>query len=274
MQLDPVGGSLLVAGVSGGGKSTKVAGILEQLAAHGLRAISSWIPRATMPSSRGRWCWATPTGRRACPRPWRCWSASTTVSCSTCSGVELADRPAFLARLLPELSRLRGRTGRPHWIVIDEAHHMLPAAQGAVASSACRRSCGRRSWSPCIPTRWRAEALALVRTVLAVGAEPAETIQSYCAAVGRGGAAAARWRRTSSPGRRCSGSAAARSRRAASAITGPRQERRRHTRKYAEGELGPDRSFYFRGPESALNLRAQNLSIFVQMAEGVDDATW
>ena len=57
-------------------------------------------------------------------------------------------------------------------------------------------------------------------------------------------------------------------------VTGPRQERRRHTRKYAEGELGPDRSFYFRGPEGALNLRAQNLSLFVQMADGVDDATW
>ena len=28
----------------------------------------------------------------------------------------------------------------------------------------------------------------------------------------------------------------------------PREERRRHRRKYAEGELPPDRSFYFRGP--------------------------
>ena len=48
----------------------------------------------------------------------------------------------------------------------------------------------------------------------------------------------------------------------------------RHTRKYAEGELGEDKSFYFRGPDNALNLRAQNLTIFLQMAEGVDDETW
>jgi len=53
-----------------------------------------------------------------------------------------------------------------------------------------------------------------------------------------------------------------------------RTERRRHTRKYAEGELGPDRSFYFRGPEGRLNLRAQNLLLFLQLAEGVDDDTW
>jgi hypothetical protein len=51
-------------------------------------------------------------------------------------------------------------------------------------------------------------------------------------------------------------------------------DRRRHRRKYAEGELGPDRSFYFRGPEGKLNLRVQNLILFRQIADGVDDATW
>jgi HAD superfamily hydrolase (TIGR01484 family) len=45
-------------------------------------------------------------------------------------------------------------------------------------------------------------------------------------------------------------------------------------RKYLDGELGPDRSFYFRGAEGKLNLRAQNLSLFLQLGDGVDDATW
>jgi hypothetical protein len=53
-----------------------------------------------------------------------------------------------------------------------------------------------------------------------------------------------------------------------------RIEHRRHTRKYAEGELEPDRSFYFRGPDNKLNLRAQNLILFLQIADGVDDDTW
>jgi hypothetical protein len=51
-------------------------------------------------------------------------------------------------------------------------------------------------------------------------------------------------------------------------------ERRRHSRKYAEGELPPDRSFYFRGPKEKLNLRARNLIIFLELAEGVDEETW
>ena len=49
---------------------------------------------------------------------------------------------------------------------------------------------------------------------------------------------------------------------------------RRHIRKYTEGELPPERSFFFRGPTSALNLRAANLARFVELAEGVDAATW
>jgi hypothetical protein len=54
----------------------------------------------------------------------------------------------------------------------------------------------------------------------------------------------------------------------------PRAERRRHRRKYAQGELSPDLCFYFRGPDGKLNLKAQNLAMFLQLADGVDDETW
>jgi hypothetical protein len=50
-------------------------------------------------------------------------------------------------------------------------------------------------------------------------------------------------------------------------------QHRRHQRKYAAGDLEQE-AFVFRGPEGRLQLRAQNLSIFLQMAEGVDDDTW
>jgi hypothetical protein len=53
-----------------------------------------------------------------------------------------------------------------------------------------------------------------------------------------------------------------------------RLEHQRHRRKYAAGDLGAEESFYFRGPEGRLNLRAQNLNLFVQLADGVDDDTW
>jgi hypothetical protein len=54
----------------------------------------------------------------------------------------------------------------------------------------------------------------------------------------------------------------------------PKSEIRRHRRKYAEGKLGADRSFFFRGPGGKLNLRVHNLNMFIQIAEGLDDETW
>ena len=50
--------------------------------------------------------------------------------------------------------------------------------------------------------------------------------------------------------------------------------KRRHVRKYAEGRLGDDKSFYFRGPDAHLNLRARNLLDFLDLADGVDNDTW
>jgi HAD superfamily hydrolase (TIGR01484 family) len=47
------------------------------------------------------------------------------------AGLAAADRPAFFASLASSLQSLRSRSGQPHWIVIDEAHHLLPAQSKA-----------------------------------------------------------------------------------------------------------------------------------------------
>src|SRR5262249_32630025 len=114
--------------------------------------------------------------------------------------------------------------------------------------------------------------LSSVDLILAVGAAPEQTIDTYCNTVGEVAPASTTiglepgevllWKRgTAEPPYRvrCFPS---------------HSHRRRHLRKYAEGNLGPDRSFHFRGPEGKLNLRAQNLNLFLQIADGVDDETW
>jgi hypothetical protein len=45
-------------------------------------------------------------------------------------GIPLSERPDFFAQLFPRLQALRARTGGPGWIVIDEAHHLLPESWG------------------------------------------------------------------------------------------------------------------------------------------------
>jgi hypothetical protein len=38
--------------------------------------------------------------------------------------------------------------------------------------------------------------------------------------------------------------------------------------------MSPEHRFYFRGPRDELKLGAQNLKLFMQIGEGVDDETW
>src|SRR5262249_60163890 len=40
-------------------------------------------------------------------------------------GIALEHRPPFFAGLLPRLQELRATRGRPHWTLVDEAHHLL-----------------------------------------------------------------------------------------------------------------------------------------------------
>jgi hydroxymethylpyrimidine pyrophosphatase-like HAD family hydrolase len=183
--------------------------------------------------------------------------------------LRLADRPLFLQQLLPRVLELRATTGRPHWIVIDEAHHLLPASgSGAQAIlTALERNVVLVTVHPDQVAR---AALEFVTTAAIVGRDAQLTLEAF--ARGRGETpmllppheddpAVAWWLR--------SGSSPIRFR-----PTPPTADRQRHHRKYAEGELGEDRSFYFRGPQAQLNLRAQNLERFKQIGDGVDDRTW
>jgi hypothetical protein len=54
----------------------------------------------------------------------------------------------------------------------------------------------------------------------------------------------------------------------------PRGDHQRHRHGYFEGNMDEEDRFYFRGPAGKLNLAAQNLRIFMQVGEGVDDKTW
>jgi hypothetical protein len=52
-----------------------------------------------------------------------------------------------------------------------------------------------------------------------------------------------------------------------------RQLNQRHIKKYATGFMDYN-SFYFTGAECKMNLKAYNVLIFVQLAEGIDHETW
>jgi HAD superfamily hydrolase (TIGR01484 family) len=184
-------------------------------------------------------------------------------------GLKAAERPNYFAKLLPDLASLRAQTGRPHWLVIDEAHHLLPAAREGT-TFALPKELAATVLITVHPDLVSADVLAGVDTILALGPEGDKVIASFCEVTGHEIPAdlapppegkVLYWNRSSgSPPTPIT-------------VEEPRQTRKRHRRKYAEGDLG-DHSFYFTGPDGNLNLKAQNLMIFLQIAEGVDDKTW
>jgi HAD superfamily hydrolase (TIGR01484 family) len=183
-------------------------------------------------------------------------------------GVALDERPLFFANLVSRIKQSRGASGLPHLILVDEAHHVSPI-ETADNDPLHNVNALRVTVHPHTLAH---AVLNNVRVVISLGSQSHERLQEF--AIARGVPAphieatelnnneAWVWRldQPEKPQR--------------VTLIPSTLEHRRHTRKYAEGELPLDRSFFFRGPEHKLNLRAQNLSIFLQLADGVDDATW
>jgi hypothetical protein len=270
VSMGPYGTCVLIAGSSGAGKSTLAYSFLEKLALRGYQ-----------------FCIVDPEGdyldaeeavvlgdKQRPPTVSEVMLVLTKPSQNVIVnllGIALKDRPTFFESLPHHIQKMFGRTGRPHWPIVDETHHVLPSGWKLPGPTLPSGGLGVMMIT-LEPDKLPPAALQLADLVIAIGADPDRTLQIFSDSVGQARPAPV----TEKPG-------------IGEAIgwlwkTGeppfwfrgfpPKGERQRHRRKYAEGELGPESSFYFRGAEKRLNLRAQNLSVFMQIAEGLDDETW
>ena len=194
--------------------------------------------------------------------------ADTNVVVNT-QALDVAERPQFFAQLLPQIGSMRARTGRPHWLVIDEAHHLLPHARGNLPQ-VLPGELPAAIFITVHPEAVSAHLLRTVQLVVGLGEDAREVLAAFGKAAGV--------EVPPDPPRPAATEVLVWYRYLEAMPqpvqpTQPNQVHRRHTQKYAEGDVGDDLSFYFRGPEKALNLRAQNL-LFQQIADGVDDRTW
>jgi hypothetical protein len=271
VRLNPYGLGVLIAGSSGSGKSTFATGVLERLAERGYQFCIvdpegdyALLEHAIVLGDRQRA--PTVAGTLDVLEP-----PNRNVVVNLL-GLGLDERPAFFSRLLPGLQDLRARTGRPHWIVVDEAHHLLPAPSELVSVTLPRTLSGMLLVTV-HPEHVAPAVLSSIDVVVAIGKSSDQTLRAFGEAVGAQPPPVLP--RTTEPGEALFWPRRPEPRDPVWIRTEPpRSEHRRHVRKYATGELGEDKSFYFRGPAVRLNLRAQNLALFVQLAEGVDDETW
>ena len=268
LSFTPARQTLLLAGASGGGKTTLTSGLLERLAGQDFQFVVM-DPEGDyedLTDAVGIGTAADP------PRPEEVLEVLRKTKTSVAVnllGIKLEDRPGYLAGLLPELLALRERTGRPHFVVVDEAHHMLPATWDPGATAL---PCSLKGFMfvTVRPEALSKRTLDCVDRVLTVGEEARAALRVFAEAHGLPEPVGAEGVER---GFALTLSIDDPTPRRLAVIPG-KAERRRHVRKYAEGKLGDDKSFFFRGAEGKLRLRATNLQMFLEMADGVDDETW
>nr|ALS89229.1 L_ocin_972_ABC: putative bacteriocin export ABC transporter, lactococcin 972 [uncultured bacterium] len=180
--IPPAGMSVLVAGSSGAGKSTLATGLLERLQAQGYQ-----------------YCIVDPEGDYAdltdavvlgnaqrAPGNDEILTALEKPDVNVginLIGLPLEARPDFFLGLLPRLQELRVKTGRPHWILVDETHHLLPADHQAPPTVLTHDLAGM-IYVTVHPDSVAPAVLKTVNLVAALGAAPASAIEKFCAGAG------------------------------------------------------------------------------------------
>ncbi len=207
VRIPAYGVNVLVAGTAGGGKSTFATSVLERLV-DTRRQFCIVDPEGDYPSLEG----AVVLGDRmrvpAVDEVLDLLEKPERNGVVDLLGVELDGRPAFFEALFPRLVEMRSRTGRPHWIVLDEAHHLLPAS--ADAAQVLPRGVQGLMLLTVHPDRVAPALLSAVDLVVVVGTEPGRTLETFSRALGihpprvrtgelDAGAAIGWWRREASP---------------------------------------------------------------------------
>jgi HAD superfamily hydrolase (TIGR01484 family) len=268
VHLQPHRGSVLIAGTSGIGKSTLATALTERMVEKTLE-FCVFDPEGDyhqLENAVSVGDAKTAANEDEALALLRTHSANVVISTQALSP---AERPQFFAKLLPQLSALRASTGRPHWVIVDEAHHVLGAARDNIAQVLPEKMLATIMITV-HPEALAIEALNAARYVLTLGEGAGQTLANFCRSAGIAPPDAPALEEDEVLFFELDSDGPARPVKAIK----PKQLRDRHARKYAEGELGEDISFYFRGPGNKLNLRAQNLMLFGQIAEGVDAETW
>jgi HAD superfamily hydrolase (TIGR01484 family) len=268
LTVPPYGMNMMIAGPSGTGKSTVAAGLVERLThrAYQLCIVDPEGDYGTLPDIITLGNQNHPVSVNEVLAMLEDPKITLNVNLL---GIPLADRPEFFGQLFPSLQAMRTRTGRPHWIILDEAHHMLPTGWAPIGGALPQRL-GETVLLTVHPDHVAREMLSLVDVMIAVGPAPGRTMQKFADATGRPlewpsgldfeKGKAVVWfpgKEAPFPVETIPGTA----------------ERIRHHRKYAEGNMR-HRSFFFRGPDNRHNLKAHNLAIFSQIADGIDETTW
>jgi hypothetical protein len=184
--------------------------------------------------------------------------------------IALEERPAFFNALLPKIMELRKRKAHPHWLIVDEANHLLPAETESSYFN-IPNNLNNFLLISTEPVRINNSIMQQLNTLIVVGNNPGELVRQYASI--KSFSANSISIPSLEKGEALVWETANKKEPAVIVHSTPKHLTKRHIKKYTTGDMGYN-NFYFKGPENKLNLKAYNLMVFMQLAEGVDDDTW
>ena len=269
VKLPAYGRNVLVCGQSGSGKSTVAIGLLERIMEQKYQ-VCLIDPEGDYENLPG--CRTVGDAKRppTIEHVMQVLQEPETQVVVNLVGVAATDRPDYFASLISQIQVQRLQGSRPHWLAIDEAHHVLPSEWGLTSAEMPEELCNLMLITV-HPEHVSPAALRKLNTVLAVGSELKTLLSEFAAAAQ---IAVPDIQADNLPRGEVLFWSVDENRLFQVKTELPRTEHFRHRRKYAEGQLEPERVFHFRGPGEKLDLRAHNLNMFVHIAEGIDAETW
>jgi len=184
--------------------------------------------------------------------------------------ISLDKRPGFFNTFIAGFTELKIKMGHPHWLIVDEANHLMPVETEHTFFNLPSNL--NNIWLVATePVTLNSSIMQFVNTVIAIGDKPDEVLQQYAEkknipyhpgainALPKGKAWVWQPEHRNAP--------------FTIVAKEPVHVAKRHKRKYVTGVMEYS-SFFFKGPANKLNLKAYNVNIFSQLASGVDDETW
>lgn len=145
--LKPFGTAALICGQSGSGKSSLVAGIVERIVAKGYQ-VCLIDPEGDFEEADEFLATGDPKHGPSLDHIENLLSDPEAQVAVNMVGVSVEERSGLFGRVLALVHEHRMRTGRPHRVVVDEAHHMFPrewSAGGVALGKLWQRSAGHRA---------------------------------------------------------------------------------------------------------------------------------
>lgn len=184
-------------------------------------------------------------------------------------GIPFEKRPYFFNEFITKYTGLKNKKGHPHWLIVDEGYQVLPAnMEQTILNLPATMKCFLIISTTA--NNLNGTIFKHIDTVFAIGDEPGQLLSDFAVRKGTNNKFSSvkplpkgkvwMWE-VSKPDPFII------------ETKKPKHLNKRHIGKYATGDMKYN-AFVFKGPENKMNLRATNALMFAQMADGLDDETW